>query len=481
MKKTKTSTVAMAISLGSMSLLACGGGSSNTDTDTDTDDVEIDATPEPDAEITPTCTEVEAGTITAAQNGYDFAVAADLGTTGPAVGSIQLYEGFGKESFIGTFALDSAGQDDNYSTCATCFLVYGLNEAQDAVEKTWFQDGGSVTFETDPLAGELLGSVTDLTMIEVTIGPSPDFISTPVEGGTCLNLGSFDLKSVPAGWTCDAADYNDGTTCDCDCGAYDGDCDDAENDIVGCEAGEFCDFDGACATGCDVLGGEGCTDSACGFYSANNDQCYPTADIDAAAIGAACTNADALFCALDAGTGIALGLCDTEEGTPCREACDSDDDCNEGEACEPVVGSKGYCHPTIAADSCQTAMALTLGAPTAGTTVGGINDYGSSMAACTGYAELGHDVVYSLALTAGQEIDVTLAATFDSAIAVIGPDDAALCDASPLECVAGADDAGNDETLTFTADAAGTYFIIVDGYGANVQGTFTLTAALAGV
>lgn len=480
MKKIKTSTVAMAISLGSMSLLACGGGDSNTDTDVD--DVEIDGMPEPDAEITPTCTTVDTGNQTAGDNPgqFFFEIATDLGAGGDTYGTIELYEDFGKDSFVGTFALDSAGQNDNYATCATCFRAIGLNEANDAIEVQWFQTGGSVTFETDPMTGSLKGSVSDLTMIEVTIDPDNMYTSTPVPGGTCLNLGSFDLKSVPAGWTCDAADYDDGTTCNCECGAYDIDCEDGEAAVDGCAAGEFCDFDGACATSCDVMGGEGCTDSACGFYSASNDQCYPTADIDAAAIGAACTNADALFCALDTKAGIARGLCDTEEGTPCREACDSDDDCNEGEACEPVVGSKGYCHPTIAADSCQTATALTLGAATAGTTVGGINDYGNTMAACTGYAELGHDVVYSLALTAGQEITVTLAATFDSAIAVIGPDDAALCDASPLECVAGADDAGNDETVTFTADAAGTYFIVVDGYGANTEGTFTVTAALAG-
>jgi len=45
-----------------------------------------------------------------------------------------------------------------------------------------------------------------------------------------------------------------------------------------------------------------------------------------------------------------------------------------------------------------------------------------------------------------------------------------------LRPVAGADDKfdGQDETFTYTATAAGTYYVIVDAWAPTVGGTFTL-------
>jgi hypothetical protein len=73
----------------------------------------------------------------------------------------------------------------------------------------------------------------------------------------CFTLGfhqgtddAFGLCTprFPATWTCEGARYEDGTTCDCDCGAPDPDCLDTTLAERGCEVGERCVFDGACAT-----------------------------------------------------------------------------------------------------------------------------------------------------------------------------------------------------------------------------------------
>ncbi len=54
------------------------------------------------------------------------------------------------------------------------------------------------------------------------------------------------LFAVPAEWTCSAAWYDAGDDCDCDCGAYDPDCDDRTLDVVNCAPGSSCDKKGQC-------------------------------------------------------------------------------------------------------------------------------------------------------------------------------------------------------------------------------------------
>lgn len=72
----------------------------------------------------------------------------------------------------------------------------------------------------------------------------------------CFTLGfhegtdeAFGLCTprFPATWTCEGARYEDGATCDCDCGAPDPDCADGARAVRGCESGEACVFDGTCA------------------------------------------------------------------------------------------------------------------------------------------------------------------------------------------------------------------------------------------
>ena len=67
---------------------------------------------------------------------------------------------------------------------------------------------------------------------------------------TCNAAGSCEEASVPAEWTCDPAFYAAQDDCDCNCGAYDPDCNNAELTVVGCLSG-VCASDGTC-------GGSGC-------------------------------------------------------------------------------------------------------------------------------------------------------------------------------------------------------------------------------
>jgi hypothetical protein len=98
--------------------------------------------------------------------------------------------------------------------------------------------------------------------------------------------------------------------------------------------------------------------------------------------------------------------------------------------------------------------------------------------ACTKYPQPGPDVAYSLSLAMGQQITITLtnSAMYDGAVALLGPGADTICSATITTCVAGADVTfdGQVETVTYTATAAGTYYILVDSYAVNEGGMFTL-------
>lgn len=71
-------------------------------------------------------------------------------------------------------------------------------------------------------------------------------------GQTCGADGTCQgpILEVPASWTCKASKYAEGKTsgtCDCDCGAYDPDCDDVHLKITGCGYKQTCDKQGQCA------------------------------------------------------------------------------------------------------------------------------------------------------------------------------------------------------------------------------------------
>ncbi len=107
-----------------------------------------------------------------------------------------------------------------------------------------------------------------------------------------------------------------------------------------------------------------------------------------------------------------------------------------------------------------------VGAPFPGHTLGFSNDYQAPCAPSNG-----PDRVYSLALQENDQLDLLVEAQFDVVLSIMTDCD----ETKPAHCQ---DSPGvsTDESLQFTAPAAGTYYIVVDGYDAASWGTFELTA-----
>ena len=143
----------------------------------------------------------------------------------------------------GTFDLTQGG-DDNYATCSRC--IRGIVDPN-GTPKLFFQSAGTLEIadSSDALNGKLQATLTDVTLIEVTID-STTYQSTPVAGGECLHLATATIDVtppvVPSTWTCNDSYYGD-SECDCGCGAVDIDCADAT--VSSCV---YCDDPGSCNT-----------------------------------------------------------------------------------------------------------------------------------------------------------------------------------------------------------------------------------------
>lgn len=179
-----------------------------------------------------------------------------------------------------------------------------------------------------------------------------------------------------------------------------------------------------------------------------------------------------------------------DDGANCDCMCGvNDPDCSIPAA--PVVGCptvgqvcfNDACVTPPTNDTCGALAPIVVGTPVTGSTAGAANNYnlGLEGATCTNTSQAGPDVAYTLDLTAGQAITVTLSGlptTYDASVALLGPGLATICDASPITtCVAGAD-AGSEgvtETFNFTATDLGTYFILVDSFYPDQGGAFTLS------
>lgn len=449
-----------------------------------------------DGETGPTCTDTGFETLVfdadsnASSVLWSGPVATDLGGTGDTRISFEFYSGL--DALTGPIDL-AAGNQANYQTCAACVRMVTFNAAGDEIEKEYFQSGGTITLTEDPFTNQhMIGSATNLSLIEVTIDRSEScdetcYQSTPVDGGVCLSLGNLtlDADKVPPEWTCAKTEYEDGTTCNCACGAHDPDCDIEDAPVAGCTGAQICGAEDTCIDVCDVLSTPpvGCPTGTCGFNTAEQDICYTDATlVDPAVLGGTCASATPLFCGVV--NTVATGICDgfERDDLGCREACDATADCDAGQVCSAIIGTKGLCVTPPANDTCETAEVITIGTPIDGNTGGTTSNYDDGLEAmtCTSFSQPGGDVAYQVALTAGQVITVTLSnvsPNFDPSVALLGPGTAAaVCNASPVACLKGADEnlSGDGETFTFTATTAGTYFVIVDTFSTTQGGKFTL-------
>jgi|GEM_PF-3599612 len=124
-------------------------------------------------------------------------------------------------------------------------------------------------------------------------------------------------------------------------------------------------------------------------------------------------------------------------------------------------------------DNCLTATPINCGDTLLGqATIGAFNDFDPTTAGCTGDAAASSDVAYEFVSPTDQVVTVsTLNASFDTSIYAVTD-----CFDVLNSCVAGADNVlvAGDESFVFLAQANVTYFIIVDGFGAE-EGTFDLS------
>ena len=108
-----------------------------------------------------------------------------------------------------------------------------------------------------------------------------------------------------------------------------------------------------------------------------------------------------------------------------------------------------------------------------GDTYGARNDYDPGSGGCSsGYPEAGKDVVYVMNLLAGDVVDMTYTQLqYDTAFYVVTD-----CSNVAGTCIVGADDTytGEPEVIHFVAPADDAYFVILDAYGTDSGGPWTM-------
>ena len=105
------------------------------------------------------------------------------------------------------------------------------------------------------------------------------------------------------------------------------------------------------------------------------------------------------------------------------------------------------------------------------------NDYSlPTSGSCTGYSTPGPDALYKISLAAGEQLIVAENGTCDLAVWI-----ATDCSNLVGTCVAGADaTTTGTETVTYTAAAAGVYYVVIDSYNATgCPVTVTVNAPVA--
>lgn len=83
---------------------------------------------------------------------------------------------------------------ENYETCHTCLLIYADCPEEGTCGEAFLATSGTLTVTTNGgPGGRLVGTLTDVTLIEVTIDANT-YVSTPVAGGDtwCIPTFAFD-------------------------------------------------------------------------------------------------------------------------------------------------------------------------------------------------------------------------------------------------------------------------------------------------
>lgn len=129
-------------------------------------------------------------------------------------------------------------------------------------------------------------------------------------------------------------------------------------------------------------------------------------------------------------------------------------------------------------DQCAGAIDIPCGPiQLSGSTQWATNDYNPAVPgpSCTGFTVAGKDVAYKFTINAGAVLNVTYTSSADGSFYVVTD-----CANTTTTCVVGADATvtGQPEVINYTFGSAGTYYLILDNYGTNAWGTWTLTGTL---
>jgi len=336
--------------------------------------------------------------------------------------------------------------------------------------------------------------------------------TTTLNGQGCFDGDLCTVADVCADGVCTAGgpkDCDDGDACTDDtCDVFTGDCfttpvtcdddnpctDDTCDPLTGCafdpagQDGAACggaNCAGTCGAGVCVPDAGACEDS----NPCTLDYCNPTGECvnsaeEAAGLPcddtSACTTADACD-----GLGVCVGdVLDCDDNNECTtELCDPHSGCvydakvcGQGEVCAQATGE------CVAGngDTCAEALPIVAGATVNGSTAGPDfnDDYGYSNGACPpeegGWGAGAPDVAYVFMPSATASYTISLQAVFDGNLYVVT--DCGNVDGS---CVGGWELVGNDllEEVTLSLSAGTPYFIIVDGYGGDEAGDYTLSVS----
>ena len=130
-------------------------------------------------------------------------------------------------------------------------------------------------------------------------------------------------------------------------------------------------------------------------------------------------------------------------------------------------------------DTCENAIGIGHGAFSIdGDSTEANDDYDAGASGCTGYASLGHDVVYTIGLAAGESFEVTMTTYgegFDDSIYLVTD-----CSDPAGSCVAGADEYPDGSTFSYTAPVDQQLYLIVDAYGSSGFGAFNISGTNGG-
>lgn len=135
--------------------------------------------------------------------------------------------------------------------------------------------------------------------------------------------------------------------------------------------------------------------------------------------------------------------------------------------------------PPPANDNCAGAQSIECGnINVSGTTAFATNDFtplATGTGGCTGFTALGRDVVYMINASGGDVLDVNYTSAADGSVYLI-----TNCGSPATTCVAGADAtlSGVAEHLNYSFPSSGVYFLVLDNFGTNAGGAFTLTGTM---